>query len=85
MGARLQCLILFLLRNELGFAERDRAGGPVVRLFGVSAFFLGVLALAFLAIRRGQNIPTRWPDYVMMFVGLAGAIMGLAVVFLRFN
>lgn len=56
-----------------------------MRIFGVSAFILGVVALGFLAIRRGQNIPTTWPDYVMMFVGVAGAIMGLAVVFLRFN
>jgi len=56
-----------------------------VRLFGVTAFILGVAALGFLAIRRGQNLPTTWPDYVMMFVGIAGAIMGLAVVFLRFD
>jgi len=56
-----------------------------VGLFGVASFILGVLALGFLAIRRGENIPTTWPDYVMMFVGIAGAIMGLAVVFLRFN
>jgi len=55
-----------------------------VRLFGVSAFILGVAALGFLAVRRGQNIPTSSLDYVMMFVGIAGAIMGLAVVFLRF-
>ncbi len=56
-----------------------------MRLFGVGAFFLGVVALAFLAIRRGEHRPTTWPDYVMMFIGLAGAIMGIAVIFLRFN
>ncbi len=56
-----------------------------MRLFGVSAFILGVVALGFLAIRRGQNSPLNSFDYVMMFVGIAGAIMGLAVVFLRFS
>ena len=56
-----------------------------MRTFGVTAFFLGVVALAFLAIRRGQHVPTTWADYVMMFVGLAGAIMGIAVIFLRFS
>jgi len=61
------------------------ADGWVVRLFGVIAFILGVAALGFLAVRRGQNMPTGGLDYVMMFIGIAGAIMGLAVVFLRFN
>jgi hypothetical protein len=56
-----------------------------LRLFGVSAFILGVVALGILAIRRGQNSRVNGFDYVMMFVGIAGAIMGLAVVFLRFN
>jgi hypothetical protein len=56
-----------------------------VRIFGVVSFFVGVVALGVLAIRRGQNLPTKWPDYVMMFLGVAGAITGLAVVFLRFN
>ena len=51
----------------------------------MSAFILGVVALGFLAIRRGQKTPVNGFDYVMMFVGVAGAIMGLAVVFLRFN
>ena len=51
----------------------------------MSAFILGVVALGILAIRRGQNTPVNGFDYVMMFVGIAGAIMGLAVVFLRFN
>jgi len=56
-----------------------------VRTFGVCAFILGVAALGFLAIRRGQNIPTAGMDHAMMFVGIAGAITGLAVIFLRFN
>lgn len=54
-------------------------------IFGVSAFILGVLSLGIMAIRCSQNIPAAWPDHVMMFVGIAGAITGLAVIFLRFN
>jgi len=55
-----------------------------VRIFGVGCFILGVAALGFLAVRRGQKIPMNGLDYTMMFLGLAGAITGLAVVFLRF-
>ncbi len=65
--------------------ERKATGESIVKIFGVSAFIVGVLALGILAVRRGQRCPTSWPDYVMMFVGIAGAIMGLAVVFLRFD
>ncbi len=54
-------------------------------VFGVIAFLLGVVALAILAIRRGQKRSSRWFDYVMMFVGVAGVIMGIAVVFMRFE
>jgi hypothetical protein len=54
-------------------------------VFGVTSFFLGVLSLAMLAIRRGRNLPYSKPDYVMMFVGIAGSIMGIAVIFLRFT
>ena len=61
------------------------ADGVIVRLFGVASFIVGILSLAALAVRRGQNIPTTWPDFVMMFVGIAGAIMGLAIIFMRFN
>lgn len=53
--------------------------------FGVAAFFIGVLALGILAVRRGQGKPTTPIDAVMIFVGIAGAITGLAVVFLRFH
>jgi uncharacterized membrane protein HdeD (DUF308 family) len=56
-----------------------------VRLFGVVAFIIGIASLACLAIRRGQKIPTSWPDTVMMFVGIAASITGLAVFFMRFN
>ena len=61
------------------------AVGVIVRLFGVASFIVGILGLAALAVRRGQNIPATWPDFVMMFVGIAGAIMGLAIIFMRFN
>ncbi len=54
-------------------------------IFGVTSFFLGVVALALLAIRRGRKLPYSMPDYVMMFVGIAGSIMGIAVIFLRFK
>lgn len=57
----------------------------LMRIFGVTAFILGVLSLGILAMRRSQKIPTSWSDHVMMFVGIAGAIMGLVVVFLCFN
>jgi hypothetical protein len=56
-----------------------------VGTFGVAAFFVGVVALGFLAVRRGQNQPVIWVDTLMTFIGIAGAITGLAVVFLRFN
>ena len=56
-----------------------------MKIFGVASFFVGVVGLAFTAVRRGQNVPATWADHVMMFVGIAGAIMGLAIVFMRFN
>ena len=33
------------------------------------------------AVRRGRDVPLRWPDYLMMFVGMASAIAGLALFF----
>lgn len=54
-------------------------------IFGVVSFILGVLSLAIMAIRRSQNIPASGPDHLMMFIGIAGTITGLAVIFLRFN
>lgn len=53
--------------------------------FGVTAFIVGVFALGVLAVRRSQNKPSTMLDAVMIFVGIAGAITGLAVVFLRFK
>ncbi len=54
-------------------------------IFGVFAFFIGVVALGTIVVRRGNKRAIGWPDYLMMFVGLAGAITGLAIVFLRFK
>lgn len=56
-----------------------------MRLFGVGSFVLGVVALGYLAVRRGQKVPTNWTDRVALFVGIAGTIMGIAVIFMRFN
>ncbi len=55
-----------------------------MRVFGVSMFVMGAAALAMLVVRRGRNLPQTAPDHVMMFVGIAGTITGLAVIFLRF-
>ena len=55
-----------------------------MRVFGVSAFVIGAIALAILVIRRGRNLPPTAPDHIMLFLGIAGTIMGLAVIFLRF-
>ena len=56
-----------------------------MKIFGVASFFVGIVGLAFAAVRRGQYVPVSWPDHVMMFVGIAGTIMGLAIIFMRFN
>jgi hypothetical protein len=55
-----------------------------VKLFAVVCFFAGVLALAGLVIRRGRRLPTGTPDYGLMFVGLAGLMTGLILLFNRF-
>jgi len=52
-----------------------------MKTLGVLCFVMGVAALAVLAIRRGNATPLRWPDYMMIFIGLAGAIAGLALFF----
>lgn len=54
-------------------------------IFGVASFFAGVLALAFLVIRRSSRAPQTWMDHTALFVGIAGTILGLAIVFLRFS
>ena len=60
-------------------------GHSGISVYGVAAFIVGVAALFGLVIRRNGNKPMAAPDYAMMFVGLAGAITGLAIIFLRFN
>jgi hypothetical protein len=54
-----------------------------VKLFAVMCFFAGVVALAALVVRRGRKLPTSTPDYALTFVGLAGAITGLILLFNR--
>jgi nitrate reductase gamma subunit len=60
-------------------------GHGAISVFGVAAFVAGIAALFGLVIRRNTKQPMAWPDYALMFVGLAGAITGLAVMFLRFK
>ena len=55
-----------------------------MRVFGVTMFVIGALSLAALIIRRGRNMPPATPDHIMLFLGIAGSITGLAVIFLRF-
>lgn len=77
LGARLQRVIPFSYA-----ASAERTCG--VRVFGVSIFVIGAVSLATLIIRRGRNLPPTAPDHLMLFVGIAGIITGLAVIFLRF-
>ena len=55
-----------------------------IGVFGVTAFVVGILALAALIIRRDKRTPLSAADYTFMFVGIAGPIISLAVLFLRF-
>ncbi len=54
-------------------------------VFGVISFIAGVIALALIVIRRGRHIPNTWVDHWALFVGIAGTILGLAIIFLRFS
>ena len=54
-----------------------------MKVVGVGCFVAGVLALSALVIRRGRGLPLRWPDYAMMFLGLAGALGGFAAMFVQ--
>ena len=54
-----------------------------MKAFGVFCFVVGVASLGALAIRRGNGKPLTVADYLMMFLGLAGAIGGLAAVFVK--
>ena len=62
----------------------QHSGPGGISIFGVSAFVVGILALAGLIIRRDKKKPLGATDYWLMFLGIAGAIVGLAVLFLRF-
>jgi hypothetical protein len=52
-----------------------------MKIWGVACFVVGVSALSLLAIRRGQDTPLRSADYLMMFIGVASVIAGLALFF----
>ncbi len=58
--------------------------GGGISIFGVVAFVIAVLALGTLIVRRDNRKPLAAIDYTMMFVGIAGVIIGIAVLFLRF-
>lgn len=54
-------------------------------VFGVLSFIVGVVALAVLVIRRGRSLPQTSLDHLLVFVGTAGVIAGIAVIFMRFT
>ncbi len=54
-----------------------------MKTIGVFCFVLGVASLGTLAIRRGNAKPLNGADYLLMFLGLAGAIGGLAALFVK--
>jgi hypothetical protein len=56
-----------------------------VGIFGVTIFVLGAIALATVILRRGNGRRAGGLDHFMLFLGIAGIITGLAVVFMRFN
>jgi hypothetical protein len=58
---------------------------PVVAVFGVMSFIVGVIALATLVIRRGQKLPQRGLDHLLVFIGTSGVIVGIGVIFMRFT
>ena len=55
-----------------------------VKLIAVACFFFGVVALGILTVRRGRNLAMSMPDYAFAFVGLAGTIAGVIMLFNRF-
>ena len=55
-----------------------------MKVFAVICFFVGVVALASLVVRRGRKLAAAWPDYVMAFIGLAGVVTGIILLFNRF-
>jgi hypothetical protein len=53
-----------------------------MKALGVLSFVVGVAALGMLAVRRGKNAPMASRDTMLMFIGLAAAIAGLALFFI---
>lgn len=55
-----------------------------MKLFAVACLFIGVVSLAILTVRRGRKLPNSWPDYALAFLGLAGVVTGVILLFNRF-
>jgi hypothetical protein len=55
-----------------------------LKTFAVACFFVGVVSLAALTVRRGRKLAPRWLDYVLAFAGLAGVVTGVILLFNRF-
>lgn len=60
-------------------------GGAGVAVFGVACFIVGVIALGVLVVRRGRQQRPRGLDHLLVFVGTAGVIVGIGIVFMRFS
>ncbi len=54
-----------------------------MKAIGVFCFVLGVASLGALVIRQGDGKPMNAADYFLMFLGLAGALGGLAAIFVK--
>lgn len=54
-------------------------------IFGVMCFIIGVIALGALVVRRGQKRPQSGIDHLLVFLGTAGPIIGIGVIFMRFS
>lgn len=54
-------------------------------VFGVTSFIVGVIALAMLVMRQGRKQPQTGFDHILVFLGTAGVIVGLGVIFMRFT
>ncbi len=66
-------------------AREGARGARAVAVFGVTSFIVGVIALAMLVIRRGRKLPQRGLDHLLVFLGTAGVIVGIGVIFMRFG
>ena len=54
-------------------------------VFGVMSFIVGVIALAMLVMGQGNKQPQTGFDHILVFLGTAGVIVGLGVIFMRFT